>query len=163
MPHVSDYTSDQRKAAVTATLEAMHNGESVRSIARRLDVPEGALRLWVAADLDAEQYTRAREAQAHVHADEALEAAYGVDDYARAVEVVLEAEEQEANAEKNPAARAAKRAIVNALRQGAIQRDRLRVDTLKWRAAKFHPNRYGERQALEVTTPEPLTIRIVRE
>lgn len=95
-------------------------------------------------------------------AEQALVAARGVDDYARAVVLVLEREEAQLDDLSGPA-REAHRNFVNALRHGAIQRDRLRVDTLKWSASKLAPRVYGDRTAHEHTgkdgTPITLAVR----
>jgi len=44
-----------------------------------------------------------------------------------------------------------------------ISRSRLRVDTLKWRLARMHPRKYGDKLELAGDQAAPLTIRVVRE
>ena len=44
---------------------------------------------------------------------------------------------------------------------GAVARDRLKVDTIKWFTAKVHPKKYGERIQTEDITEKPRTLVIV--
>jgi hypothetical protein len=98
-------------------------------------------------------YARARELQAHAVAEQAIEAAHGMDDYAEAVELVLEREEATLE-DMEPRERMAHQSFLNSLRHSAVQRDKLRVDTLKWTAAKLAPRHYSDRQQVEHATPD---------
>lgn len=93
-------------------LRRMHAGESIRSIAKSINVAYSTLRETLEACGD--QYARAREAQADAHADEVIEVA--------------------------------KQAVAGDV---DTQAARLLVDALKWRAAKFYPKVYGEKQQVE--------------
>jgi hypothetical protein len=86
-------------------------------------------------------YARAREEQAHRYGEQAIAAAHGVDDYALAVRKCLEAEDAVLREQGNPF----RIQLINALRHGAIQRDTLRVNTLKWYTGKIAPKLYGEK------------------
>ena len=78
-----------------------------------------------------EQYARAREIQADTLFDEILDIA---DESTN---------DKTVNADGNE--------VVN---HEAIQRARLRVDTRKWMAGKLKPKKYGEKQAIEHSSPD---------
>lgn len=131
-----------REEAVAQLFERMHEGESVRSIARSLGLRRGTLVAWATETPQlASQYARAREAQADANADELLEIANGVDAQTAEAQHALDHLGQElvANRVPNP------RSVLAKYESQIVQRDRLRVDALKWRTAKFHPNRFGDR------------------
>lgn len=87
-------------------------------------------------------YARAREAQAHALAELAITTADGGDLFGTAVRLVIAKEADAAS----PAVRSA---VISQLTNAAIQRDRLRVDTLKWYTSKLAPKLYGERVTTE--------------
>lgn len=101
---------------------------------------------WAAADKEfGNVYARAREAQAHAIAEDAIRIADGVDLEAQdrleaMVESIATADDDD------------KERLLNSLQAVAVQRDRLRVDTRKWLASKIAPKLYGERQAVDVTS-----------
>jgi hypothetical protein len=95
-------------------------------------------------------YARARELQAHAFSEQLVKAAYGLDDYAQAVALVLACEERRID-ELPDRERNAAYAMLNSLRNAAVQRDRLRVDALKWTTSKLFPRVYGDKQAVEHT------------
>jgi len=51
----------------------------------------------------------------------------------------------------------------DAIENGKVQRDRLRVDTRKWFVAKIHPKKYSERIQQEDITAKPKQLVIVRK
>ena len=55
---------DQRAKHVADCLAAMSRGDSIRKYAEQCGVPESNLRLWMAEDVDAAHYARARDMQA---------------------------------------------------------------------------------------------------
>lgn len=96
-------------------------GESLRKITLDKNMPAAStIFKWLAEnEAFAEQYARAREAQADTLADEILDIADdGSNDYM--------GEDEKYNGD-------------------AVQRSKLRVDTRKWIAAKLKPKKYGEK------------------
>lgn len=120
MPRASEYTQE----VADAICERIAEGESLRAICRDEDMPvKSTVFKWLTQQkVFADQYTRAREAQADALFDEILEIADdGTQDYAegRNGETVINNE--------------------------AIGRSRLRVDTRKWMAGKLRPKVYGDK------------------
>lgn len=136
--------------AIVATLcERIIEGETVTDVCASLGINRGQLWRWTEADESLRsEYARARSLQAHAVAEQALHAAHGMDAYAQAVELVLACEEQRID-ELPDKERQAAYSILNSLRNAAVSRDKLRVDTLKWTASKMSPRDYGEKQAVE--------------
>lgn len=125
----SDY-SLEIAAAICARLCV---GESLRTICRDEDMPAcSTVFKWLALhSAFAEQYARAREAQAEAIFEDILDIA----DDARNDWMERRGEEDsgwQVNGEH-------------------IQRSRLRIDARKWMAGKLAPKKYGERAALELT------------
>lgn len=77
------------------------------------------------------------------------------DQYARA-------REAQADAHADQACEVAIKAL-RASSSEEVAARRLLVDTLKWRAAKFHPNRYSDKQQLEHSGQIGLTVAYQRE
>ena len=116
--------------------ERLINGESLRSICCDADMPSAPTVCdWLNKHPDfAEQYARAREAQADTLADEILDISdNGVNDWVEKHGADGQAEGWEYNGD-------------------AIQRSKLRVDARKWYAAKLAPKKYGERLDLNATS-----------
>ena len=92
-------------------------------------------------------YARARVNQAHALAEQSLRIAHGDDAlteaYREAIEVATD------NMEPSKA-----RKLANQLEANLVQRDRLRVDTLKWYTSKLAPRLYGEKVAVEHSGPD---------
>lgn len=111
-------------------LELMADGESVRSIARRDDMPAAATIFKWLRDNDkfAEQYARACEMRADAHFEEMFEIA---DDATN--------DWMERNAGDDKPGWA--------INGEHIQRSRLRVDTRKWALSKMNPKKYGDKIA----------------
>ena len=153
-----------KRALITTLCERISEGETVTQVCADLGIAKRDVWNWTEADADLRaQYARARELQAHAVAEQAIIAASGIDDYATAVAVVLEHEEDRID-DMEPKAAAAHRSFVNALRHAAVQRDKLRVDTLKWTAGKLAPRHYGDKQQVEHSAKDgaaiPFTFRI---
>lgn len=137
------------QALVAQLCERISEGELVIAVIRDLEFSRKQLWQWLEADRElGNAYARAREAQAHAIAEQALLAAHGTDEYAQAIERILEWEEA-AIPDLPTAERMGARSLLNSLRHSAVQRDRLRVDTLKWTASKIAPKSYGETKQVE--------------
>lgn len=107
------------------------------------------IRRWAAEDETlATLYARARESQAHALAEQAIAASRGGDDIAQAVDLVLELKESEVG-ELDDAAAKALQTLLNSVALHRINRDKLRVETLKWYTAKVAPKLYGEKVQAE--------------
>lgn len=123
--------------------ERIADGESLRAICRDESMPcKSSVFKWLSVHaLFADQYARAREAQADTMADEILDIAD---------ETAFDSIESE-NGGLKP-------------NQEWIARSRLRVDARKWLAAKMAPKKYGDKLQSEVTGADgaPLAIQIVR-
>lgn len=120
------------------------DGESLRAICRDEDMPcKTSVFKWLAADKAfADQYARAREAQADTMADEILEIADDGRNDTYMGEDGIERTDTD-----------------------VIARSRLRVDARKWLASKMAPKKYGDRQAIDINdvtpkTPEQVDARI---
>ncbi len=136
-----------RKTMTDAIFADIAKGTLVVDAIEPHGITRETLNRWCVADPAlGDAYARAREQQSHALAEQALRIAHGSDELTslRADAIEVAAEEL---AESNPKNW---RKIVNALENNLIQRDRLRVDTLKWMTSKIAPRLYGER--LDVTT-----------
>lgn len=104
--------------------ERIADGESLRAICRDESMPAKSTVFKWLADMKpfADQYARAREAQADTLADEILEIA---DDTSRDT-IATEKNGEQPNSEW-------------------ITRSRLRVDARKWLASKMAPKKYGDK------------------
>lgn len=132
--------------AVCATIcERIVNGESLRNICRSDDMPvSSTVFVWLQNNREfAEQYARAREAQADTLADELLDIA---DD---ATNDWMERQLRDGSTETVPDTE-------------HINRSRLRVDTRKWIAAKLKPKKYGDSSSLSLSDPDgkPLAVTV---
>lgn len=135
-----------RKAIGAALFERMAAGGLVKDACEEIGVSPATVRKWAAEDAEfGAVYARAREEQAHAWAEKALDVANGDDALTLAREEAIE----QASADLVATGDAQWRQKVRALENNLIQRDKLRVDTLKWMASKLAPRDYGERQAVE--------------
>lgn len=128
------YYSPEQVAAHKATIcGRIANGESLRQIADDKDMPAAStVFVWLNEDAAfAEQYARAREAQADAIFDEILLIADdGRNDW-------MERKDQED-------------ANMGWRENGeALNRSRLRIDARKWMAGKLRPKKYGDKIELE--------------
>lgn len=120
MGRPSDFTQE----IVDSICEQIADGKSLRSICLAEDMPsKTTVFKWLAANaVFADQYARAREAQADTLFEDSLDIA---DDGKR--DYVVDSDGK---------------AVVD---HDHIQRARLRVDTRKWMAGKLRPKVYGDR------------------
>lgn len=112
--------------------DRLTNGESLRRITLGDDMPASSTVFkWLIQQPNfAEQYARAREAQADTLADEIVDIADdGSNDFM--------GEDEKYNGD-------------------AVARSKLRVDARKWVAAKLKPKKYGDRQLLGSDPENPL-------
>lgn len=125
-------------AEMVATIcRRITEGESLRAICRDDDMPAiSAVCVWLTQHAEfAEQYARAREAQADHLAEEILEISdNGTNDWM----------ERQSEAEKG-------KGVNNGwvLNGEHVQRSRLRVDARKWYASKVAPKKYGDKLDVE--------------
>lgn len=153
-----------KRKLILELCERIAEGETVTAVCSDLGIAKRDVWNWTEASKDLRaRYARARELQAHAVAEQAMLAAHGIDDFAKAVEIVL-AHEEERLENMSPKAAAAHRSFINSLQHASVQRDKLRVDTLKWTAGKLAPRHYGERQQIEHSAkdnaPIPFTFTI---
>lgn len=134
----SEFTQD----IADTICERLVEGLSLRKICLADDMPAtSTVCKWLGQYKEfAEQYARAREAQADTLADEILDIADdGSNDFM--------GEDEKYNGD-------------------AVQRSKLRVDARKWLAAKLQPKKYGERQLLgsdpDNPLPEGFAVKLVK-
>lgn len=125
--------------------ERLTEGESLRSIVKDEHMPASSTVFkWLNNKADfAEQYARAREAQADTLADEIVDIADdGANDFM---------EREDGSTQYNG---------------DAVQRSKLRVDARKWVASKLKPKKYGDRQLIGSDPDNPLpssvTVQLVK-
>jgi hypothetical protein len=110
---------------------------TLQVIADEIGVTKWDLLRFVNSDLHQDAHARARLAQADKHAADVLAISDEID-----IEVKYDGDD-----------------VRLQLDATAVARNRLRVDTRKWLAAKMAPKRYGERQQVDVndvTPPKPI-------
>lgn len=110
--------------------ERISGGESLTAICKEDGMPaKVTVFKWICNDEDfANQYARAREAQAEHYLDEIISIS---DDSVLDVEIDPETGHERTNHE-------------------VVARARLRVDTRKWAMSKLAPKKYGDRTALDL-------------
>lgn len=121
--------------------ERIADGESLRSICLDEDMPgKSTVFQWLAGHAEfADQYARAREAQADSIVDEMLDIADdGTNDY-------ITKENSDGS-------------TYEAVNSEHIQRSKLRIDARKWVAGKLKPKKYGDRVALAGDGDDPIHI-----
>ena len=125
------------------------SGERLQDVCAVERVDPSTIREWAAQDAElGAMYARAREFCADAWFDQAIAIAHGEDGFGDVVQRVLEAE-----VEGSALSALERRALINSVTASVVNRDRLRVDTLKWAAAKLAPKRYGK--AVEETAGRP--------
>lgn len=143
--------------------ERIATGELVKEVCEDLGLAPNAPYRWASDDPEGfgKLYARAREDQAHSLAEQAIQVSCGNDALTAAWERGIEAA---AEALSDPASGTKQwRQVVNALEANLVQRNRLRVDTIKWLTSKIAPRAYGERIQQEISAPQGLAIRVIRE
>lgn len=128
--------------------ERLADGESLRMICLDESMPaRSTVFKWLSQQKDfADQYARAREAQADFMADEILEIA---DDTQHDTTPKVDKDGNEYGEQPN---------------SEWIARSRLRVDARKWLASKMAPKKYGDKFTGEIGGVDggPLVVKIVR-
>jgi hypothetical protein len=118
--------------------ERMAAGKGLREICSDPEMPSRSTVLrWVENDTGRQaKYQKAREALMDWYAEEILKVAFD---------------------DSGDTFRDGERTVAN---HAKVQRDRLKVDTLKWTMSKLHPKRYGDKLELEGKAAEaPVQIR----
>lgn len=146
-----------------AICEQVGRGDLVKDACRAQSTTRQTLHRWMAEQTDAaaqlrDLYTRARQDQAHAQAELAVEIANGDDALTLARYNAIDAIEDDTDG-LSEKAKAGHYKMVAALRKGVIDRDRLRVDTLKWMTSKIAPKVYGDR--LETAHSGAVTVTVV--
>lgn len=140
-------------------------GETVHEVCEDIGIARSTPWRWAQDDAAfRDTYARARELQAHALAEQTMLIAAGNDSLSIAWRVGLEALADEVE-RADPASRQSLRSLLNSLENGLIQRNRLRVDTLKWFTSKIAPKLYGERTQHEVTGKDggEMLVRVLRD
>ena len=137
--------SEFNQEMADAICDRLADGRSLRSICLADDMPvQSTVFKWLSQQpAFAEQYARAREAQADALFDEIQDIADdGSNDYIT-----------KTNADGSE---------YEAVNSEHIQRSRLRVDARKWMASKLQPKKYGDKQEIELTVTDTLAERMAR-
>lgn len=143
-PQVHDHA-----ALMQQVCDAIADGALVEDAARAAGTTAKSIRQWALEDAAlGALYARARESQAHALAEQALAIANGTDALTLARSDAIEA----AAADLEKESPKHWRKIVHSLESNLIQRDRLRVDSLKWMTSKIAPRLFGERSAVDITS-----------
>ena len=127
-------TPDERAKQAAAVLEAMHNGVSLRTACKAVGVPPSTFVDWTTADpVLAEHYARAREALIEQIAEDILEIA-----------------DEPVGMTDN-----------GSTDSGAVQKQRLQVESRKWLLSKLAPKKYGDKVEQTLVGPNggPLEVR----
>lgn len=116
-------------------------GESLRSICRDESMPSlASIFLWLSQKPDfSEQYTRAREEQADVHAD----AIVAIADETPEIEEVVDKHGNVVDLK---------------LHSAYVQWQKNRIDARKWVASKLKPKKYGDRVQVAGDAESPLRV-----
>lgn len=127
MARPSDYTEQLAENICTLIAE----GQSIREISALDGMPAvSTIMRWVGTHKEfQEQYACARELQAEHYVQEILEIS---DNCTDDVEVIMTQNGED-----------------HRIKQSAIQRARLQVDSRKWIASKLAPKKYGDRQQVD--------------
>lgn len=134
---MSERASGYSQLLASLICDQIASGKSLRSICKPKKMPAAStVCLWLTQHPDfAEQYARAREAQADTLAEETLE--------------IADDQSGDYDADGN-------------FNGEHVQRSRLRVDTRKWFASKVAPKKYGDKLDHEHSGNVGITIEIAR-
>jgi hypothetical protein len=129
-----------RLKVTKAVCARVARGERIKGACAAEGVDPSTVREWAATDdRIAALYARAREWCADAWFEEAIAIAHGEDGFGDLVRRTLEA-----HIEASQLTEPERRQLINAVTANVVTRDRLRVDTLKWAAAKLAPKKYGK-------------------
>jgi hypothetical protein len=134
---------DEIHRLMVAVCDRIAKGDLVKYAAIAEGTDHNRVREWGLTPEYSGLYEKARIAQAHALAEQAVEIADGEDALTLLYEEAVEAEEDGADTD-------ALRKAAQALRANIVARARLRLDARKWLTSKIAPKLYGER--LDVTT-----------
>jgi hypothetical protein len=152
----------ERKAELAPVLcERVARGEMIHAVCSELGLDRTTPWRWSQDDPEfAAQYAMAREMGARALEEDAQRVADGADKLTQLYQWAIETFADQEN-DQNRAAM-----LVNVLRNGEVQLRKLRVDVLKWRAAKIAPKLYGRMAEMpegEGGAGATMTIRVTRE
>lgn len=138
------------RAAVTKPILAqIALGGLVSDACKTAGISRETLNAWCREDpVLSDAYARAREQQAHALAEQVLAISHGDDELTQDREEAIAQKEDELIDAKDPKWRQK----IAALEANLIQRDRLRVDSLKWYTSKIAPKLYGEQKSVDITS-----------
>ena len=127
--------SPERAKTAQAVFEHMAQGKSALKSCEAVAVPFSSFMRWIDEDAElAEQYARAREALIELMAAQTLEIA----------DAPVPSTES------------------GATDSGAVQKQRLQIDTRKWLLSKLAPKKYGEKIELSGDKDNPLMIQQIK-
>ena len=135
-----EYTELQKTAIVEAIIVLITQGQSIAKACKELKVANSTYMVWLSRSDDyAHAHANAMASRADVIFEEILEIADSTED-----DIITDSDGRQ---------------VTN---HNVIQRDRLRVDTRKWIAAKMNPNKYSDKQFIDHTSKgkainQPLT------
>lgn len=135
------WTEDKKTEAIKDILEAIEQGESLRSFIERSSrdvIPSrGEFYEWLSEDKElSDRYARACESRAELIFEEILDIADNVSGDKKILEDGTEVMDSE-----------------------YVQRSRLKIDARKWMLGKMQPTKYGEKSTLALEGGEkPITI-----
>ncbi len=131
-----------RKVTQRLVCERLAGGELVKVVCADLGIDRATPWRWADADPDGfgRSYRTARELQAHALAEQAVVIADGGDAITALYLWAADLEAGTLALDNHEAARA----LLSVTMHSIVQRDRLRVDTLKWLTGKIAPRFYGK-------------------
>lgn len=138
------------EAVIKTICARIATGELVTDVAEELGVNLGQVWDWTDGDRGTKElsdlYARARIRQAHALAEKSMRIAEGTEGLTVAMRRAIDAYEEELQAKGTKGWKG----IINSLNFARIQRDSLRVQTLKWFTSKIAPKLYGDK--LDITS-----------
>lgn len=138
--------SEYNLEAVDRICDGMLNGKGLLKICSEPDMPNrSTVYRWLDQNEDfRKRFARAREAQMDYYAEQILAIAFD-----ESGDIIYDQEGEGTKAKTKAVANHAK-----------VQRDRLKVDSLKWTASRLFPKRYGDKMELLAQTDEPSEMKI---
>lgn len=133
---------DEVRRLMVAVCDRIAKGELVKYAAIAEGTDQNRVREWGLTPEYSGLYEKARVAQAHSLAEQAVEIADGEDALTALYEEAVEQAEDDADTE-------ALRKVAATLRANIVARARLRLDARKWLTSKIAPKIYGDKQQVE--------------
>jgi len=131
------YTEAQKNKIVESIIILITQGQSIAKACKEVEVSSSTYMVWLSRSEDyARAHANAMASRADVIFEEILEIADNTED-----DIITDSDGNK---------------VTN---HNVIQRDRLRVDTRKWIAAKMNPKKYSDKQFIETKdlTEKPIT------